>query len=322
MEQPPLLIFGHPAEHFHAVALEEVGLDLLLGRTRHSEARVDTGAVQGLEGAQEDRQALALIRPAHEEQPQVVGLLLRTARRRRQVNSVRHDAVCPAVEALGRPAGGLRHGNARVQLRVHATGVKDVRREAVDEPAGGVAVERSDHRHACGLDGKPADDRRIRLVHVDHVEAGIAHGAAQHARCVRRERQVRHRTVGRDADGAPERNEVVRHLARVRARAPVHGACQPVVRVVGSEHADVVAATDELLCSGLDVPAHPPWIRVRVRGNERYAQHLRHPSPPFRPRHLNPGPPSRLSPARRAGRPARCERSRSQIAIATSRPRT
>ena len=106
--------------------------DLLRPRADERERRGRVLA-QGLEGAQQDRQALALDGQPYEEDPQLalrIGrsrLLVSSPLRRvhgrgcdlGQVHAVGDHVVAPAVEAPHRPGGGLGYGDAHVQA-VHA----------------------------------------------------------------------------------------------------------------------------------------------------------------------------------------------------------
>ena len=92
--------------------------------------------------------------------------------------------------------------------------------------------------------------------------------AAQRRDRVRRVREVRDGAVGLDADRAPQRDDPVRQLARLGPGATMHPRRQPVGRVIGREHAHVVAAGHELLGQRLDVAGDSARVAPRVRRHE------------------------------------------------------
>ena len=73
--------------------------------------------------------------------------------------------------------------------------------------------------------------------------------------------------LARDADRAAERHQVVGDLARLGG-GPVQHSAEPAGRVEGSEHAHVMAASEELLGERLDVPVHAPLIAPGVWRDE------------------------------------------------------
>ena len=131
---------------------------------------------QGLERAQQQRQAFALDRLADEHDPQAVAH--RPFRRERgalriHVNAVGDDLVVAAEEPPRGPRGCLGYGDAHVQAVEHAA-----RAEHVGDPVGqlalGVDVERADHRQPCAVDPDPAQHGRDRLMDVNDVVAAGA----------------------------------------------------------------------------------------------------------------------------------------------------
>ena len=61
----------------------------------------------------------------------------------------------------------------------------------------------------------------------------------------------------------------------LRPRAAVQDRAEAVRRIERREHADVVAVLDESLREGLDVPRDAPWIRPRVRRQNRYSHQIK-----------------------------------------------
>ena len=77
--------------------------------------------------------------------------------------------------------------------------------------------------------------------------------------------------VGAEAHRAPQRDQVVGHLARSPAAARCSDPADPAGRVEGGEHADVVAAAEELLGERLDVPVHAALVGPGIWRDESYA---------------------------------------------------
>ena len=198
--------------------------------------RVHPGRAQRLEGAQQDRQALASVGAADEQQLErtVAGLVM-GRHRRRQIHAVGHDPVAPAIEALAGPARGLGHGDAHVELAVEAARARDVRRDPVGEPVARIAVEGPNQGHARGLGGEPAHERSVGLVHMDDVVAAVAQLAPERSHGLARQGEVRDRAVRREPDGATERDQVIGQGATIRRGAAMHDTCQAVVGVVRGE---------------------------------------------------------------------------------------
>ena len=202
--------------------------------------------------------------------------------RRVQVHPVRDDPVAAAVEALGGPLRRLGDGDADVQLVVEPARA-DQRRDVVRDRAGRVAVERADHRRARRLDRVPADERRIRLVHVHDVVAAVAQLAAERGHRVRRDRQIRHGAVDGEPHRPAERDQVVGRGPRLRARAAMARAREAIIRVEWGKQADVVPLAEQLVGQSFDVPPDPARIRIRIGRDKRYAHRARleHPSAVF-----------------------------------------
>jgi hypothetical protein len=225
---------------------------------------------QGAEGGQQDRQALALLRAADEEDPQLLGGRGRLARRRVDVDPVGDDRVVAAVPAAAGPGCGLGHGDPGREAVEEAAGADRVG-DVVGQGPGRVGMEGADHGRPRAEGGVPADQRHQRLVDVDHVEAAAAHLAARRHDATGREGgEVGDGAVGAEAGGAPERRQVLGRVVRFGAR-PVQQATDPAWRIEGSEHADVVAPREKLLRERLHVPVHAPLVRPGIWRDETYA---------------------------------------------------
>ena len=105
---------------------------------------------QCLEGAQQQRQALALdgLADEHDPQPLPVGCCGSVDRARDGVHPVGDHAVVPAEEAAPGPRRGLGHGDPHAQAVQHPAGADQVG-DAVGDPVVGKGVERADERQAC-----------------------------------------------------------------------------------------------------------------------------------------------------------------------------
>ena len=132
-QQAPLLGVVHGPGDLHALRLQEQRLDLLDRGPGHREARLDPGAAQRLEGAQQHGKALALLGAADEQDLQLLVRAQVIGARGGKVHPVRHDPVAPAVVALRGPARGLGHRDAGAQLRVDPARAEEVRGELVRE---------------------------------------------------------------------------------------------------------------------------------------------------------------------------------------------
>ena len=104
-------------------------------------------------------------------------------------------------------------------------------------------------------------------------------------------REVGDRAVGAEADRAAERDQVVGQLAAAPAAARCSTRLSRSGRIEGSEHADVVAAAEELLGKRLDVPVHAALVGPGIwrdesdaHGSQRVVDDGRFP----RTRQLNP----------------------------------
>ena len=275
LEREALALVGDAAEHRDALALDQHRRDLGLARAHDREAHVLVLA-QRLEGAQQDRQALALDGLADEDDlqrlPRKAQARERDARLR-QRDAVGDDGVLAAVEAPPGPGGGLGDRDPAREVIEPAAGTQQ-RRDLVRRDALRVAVEGADERRGGGCERLPADHRRDRLVQVDDVEVARAQLAPQ-PRADREGRgAVRDGAVGRPADRGTERDQPLRLLQGMRVRATMaqHGRAR--VLVPGRQHPHLVAAGGELRREGLDVPVHTAGVAPRVRGDDR-DPHLR-----------------------------------------------
>ena len=134
------------------------------------------------------------------------------------VDAVGDDPVAPAVEAPAGPRGGLGDRDPHVQPVQPPARAEEVR-DVVGDDVLGVAVERPDERRVDGRAACPstARARPARAGGRRRSRRRAARGAAADA--AGRVGDVRHRAVGREADRAPERDEVLGQLARC-GRAP------------------------------------------------------------------------------------------------------
>ena len=200
----------------------------------------------------------------------------RRRRRRRHVDPVGDDPVRPAEEAPPGPGGGLRDGDPHVQAVQPPARAEEVR-QVVGEDVLRVAVERRDERRVDGHQRVPAGDRRDRLVQVHDVVAALEL-AAQRDDGRDAVGDVRDRAVGREADRAPQRHEVVGQRALRRARSAVQAQRETVVRIDRRQDADLVPGSEVLLGERLDVARHSPRVRPRIRRHQR-DPHRWHPIP-------------------------------------------
>ena len=141
-----------------------------------------------------------------------------------QVDAVRDDPVAAAVVAAGGPLGRLGDGDAGVQLGVDAACADHVGRDRVGQPARRVGVEGGDRRRARRLDREPADHRRVRLVHVDDVIAAVRAAPGRASNRLGEDDRLETAPFIGQAEGAPERDQVVGHGPPVRGgrRGEVH----------------------------------------------------------------------------------------------------
>ena len=206
-----------------------------------------SGAAQRLEGAQQHRQALALLGAADEQQVAavVVGPAGRPRPRRGRRRSARSGSG--RRRSARRPARRLGHRDPHVELVVEPPGAEQRGQRSSWEPASW--SRRGRCRPAGCAPTRSANQlttRRVGLVHVHHVVAADAQLAAEGGRPCRADREVRDRAVGGQADGAPERDQRGPAGSRCCGRTP--RCSQPrvaVVRVVGRQQPDVVSTGQE-----------------------------------------------------------------------------
>ena len=227
---------------------------------------------QPLERLHENGEALSLLRPAHEQQPELVRPRLRVDGRRVDVDAVGDDAVLAPVPASPGPGGGLRDGDPSVELVELAAGSEQVG-DPVGDPLGRVGVEGPDHRGVGEGAGVPGEHRRGRLVHVDDVEASgvqlaahLEHGAGEGG-------QVGDRAVGAVPHAASHRDQVV-GAASPLGRGAVEHSAEAVRRVPRSQHAKLVTPFDQRLGERLDVAVDPAGVGPRVGGDDRDPQRV------------------------------------------------
>ena len=242
----------------HRLGVGEVAEHVLALGADHGEA---AGHVldQGAESGQQDRQALALLRAADEEHAQLLARRLRPLRRGGDVDAVGDHLVVAAEPAPPGPGGRLGDGDPRREPVEDAPGAER-RGDAVGQCLGRVGVEGADRGGVGAERGVPADQRHHRLVDVDDVEVALVQLAARGDHAAGREgREVGDRAVGGEARRAPERDQVVGDLARLR-RGTVQGPAEAAGRIEWREHANVMAAAEELLRKRLHVPVHAALV--------------------------------------------------------------
>jgi hypothetical protein len=253
------------AEHAHAAVVEEQRLDLVRLRAHERQPRRDVLA-QGLEGAQQDGQPLALDRLADEGDVEHA-VVLALGRPVGDVDAVRDHPVRPAVPARRRPRGGLgdrdAHGDV-VEAPRRAREVHQHRRPRARR----VGVEGRDDRRGRAEHGVPANRRGVRGVDVHDVVAARAQLVAQAGERRGRQGEVRDRPVGGQARRAAERDEVRRQRPGSGPGAAVQPGDPAGVAVDGGQDAHVVALPEQLLGEGLDVARHTARIGPRVRRDE------------------------------------------------------
>jgi len=117
--------------------------------------------------------------------------------------------------------------------------------------------------------GVPTDERHHGLVDVDDVVAAVAQLPARRNDTPGREGgQIGDRAIGGEAGGAAERDQVIGDLAPLRLGTVKRPAKAPG-RVERSKHANVMAATEELLGKRLHVPVHAALVGPGIWRNER-----------------------------------------------------
>jgi hypothetical protein len=108
-------------------------------------------------------------------------------------------------------------------------------------------------------------------VDVEDVEIAGSDGAPGRDDTAQRERrQVGDRAVGAEARRAAERDQVLGQLAPFGLR-PVQDAADLPRGIDGSEDADIVATTEELLGKSLNVPVHAALVGPGIWRDETYA---------------------------------------------------
>ena len=209
-------------------------------------------------------------RPTKRMRNSPAGAARRRARRRVDVDPVGNDRVVAAVPAAAGPGGRLGDGDPGRKPVEHAAGAEPVG-DVVRHRLGRVGVEGADDRGPRPQGRVPADQRRQRLVNVDHVELLPAHltPRRQHPAGGKR-RQVADGAVDPEAHRPPQRRHVVRHLARFRRR-PVQHPADPARGVVRGKHANVVAAAEKLLSKRLHMPIHAALVGPGIWRDESYA---------------------------------------------------
>ena len=225
---------------------------------------------QGTKGSQQNRQALALLRAADEEDAQLARRGRRRARRCVDVDPVGNDRVVAAIPAAPGPGGRLGDGDPGREAVEHAASTEAVG-DVVGHRLGRVGVKGADDRGPRSQSRVPAGQRRQRLVDVDDVEVLAAHlpSGRQHPTAWEW-RQIAHGSVDSKAHRAPQRRQVIRQIPRFRRRS-VQDPADPARRVIGGKHANVVATAEELLSKRLHMPIHAPLIRPGIWRDESYA---------------------------------------------------
>ncbi len=174
-----LLLLGDLAERLDPGAVEGHVSDLFGARTDERELRGHVLA-KGLEGGDQNRQALALHGLPDEEDAQLLALGAPALRHGLQVHAVGDDPVVAAEEAACGPRGRFGDREPRVQP-VHAPPPAERDGgDAVGQGVLGVGVEGPHQRQlAGGAQRVPGDDRDHRLVDVRDVVAALAQLAPQ-----------------------------------------------------------------------------------------------------------------------------------------------
>ena len=178
----------------HRLRVGEVAQYVLALGTDHGEA---AGYVldQSAKGGKQNWQALALLRPADEEDAQLLARRLRPARRGGDIDPVGDHLVMAAVPAPPGPGGRLGDGDPGREAIEH-TPRSQAGGEVVGRGLGRVGVEGANGRGVGSQRRVPADQRYQRLVDVDDVEIAPAQLTAWGDDSAGREgRQIRDRSV-------------------------------------------------------------------------------------------------------------------------------
>ena len=131
----------------------------------------------------------------------------------------------------------------------------------------------ADHGRAAEGGGVPGDQRRGRLVHVDHVVVPALQLRAHAHDVLGEHAEVRDGAVRADADRASQRDQVVRRLPELGLGA-MQATADSVRRVPRREHANVFSSRDELLRQRLNVPVDAPSIGPGIGGDKGNAHRV------------------------------------------------
>jgi hypothetical protein len=269
VQSRPQILPGDPAadvDPAHCLGIGEVAKNVVSLGPDHREAAGDV-LHQSFKRGQEDRQALALLGAADEQDPQLLARWLRRLRRRIDVDTVGDHLVVTAEPAPTRPGGGLGNGDPGREPVEHPPG-SERRGDVVGDRLGRVGVEGSDRGGAGPECCVPADQRHDRLVNVDHVVTALAKLTARSDDATDREGgEIGDRAIGGEPCGATHRRQVIGNRPRLRGRA-VKRAAEPVGRVERGKHAHVMAAAEKLLGESLYVPVHAPLVTPGIWRDE------------------------------------------------------
>ena len=175
MKAAPQLVLGEPAaglDRLGHLGVGDVGLELLFVDPDDDETHGHV-VVERRERAEQRRQALALLGPADEHDPQAVVVGLGAGRGGVEIDPVGDDSVVAAEEAPPRPGRGLGDRDAGVEVVEAAPRAGEVA-EPVRDQLRRVGVEGADDGSVRVGACVPADQRRDRLVDVDDVEVAAA----------------------------------------------------------------------------------------------------------------------------------------------------
>ena len=269
---PELLLRDAPA----GIDLAEDRRDRRGGaRSRRGDA--DRGQAAGdvlgerLEGAQQHRQALALLGAADEQHLQLVAIVRRRlAGAKLEVDAVGNDLVLAAEPAAPGPGGGLGDGDPLVQL-VELAPRAEQAGDVVGPRLGRVGVEGADDRGAAEGACVPAERRSGWLLQVDDVEVAGAQLTAHPGQRVGKDRDVGDRAVHRDPDGAAERDHVFGQRALARGGAAVERTAETIRRIPGCEYPNLVTSIKQMLGKRLRMPVYASLIRPRIGRDESNA---------------------------------------------------
>jgi hypothetical protein len=185
------------------------------------EARFGHGAAERGQRVEQDRQSLARIEPADEQdiEPSVrqLGARRHIRMEARDVDAVRNDAVFARKVPVRELARGRRDRDAAGQA---IPVPRERAAEQAEQPAlPARRVERADDRHRRGLARQQRQRGRERLVHVHEIERAALPQRVELAPQVRSEREVDERALERHEEARAQADDIGQVIVAMAGRA-------------------------------------------------------------------------------------------------------